>query len=184
MTAKTQKNHGAYKPTKNNAPTDRNTVLIPTDKVGIFYIAVQMHKAGLPENFIVEAVRVAQELEGAADLMHLWSEENDQNEKDEIIADLQDLVDASKQKDKTEEMYVRFNDLESIAKDIRGFKDSLYQEVMKRGGISKLAELTGIPQPSLSRFFNSNSTPRRATLLAIAKALNLDGLAIDMKWST
>lgn len=78
---------------------------------------------------------------------------------------------------------IKFNDLEAIAKDIRGFKDSLYQEVVKRGGVSKLSELTGIPQPFLSRFFNSNSMPRRSTVLAIAKALDLDGLAIDVKWS-
>ena len=80
-------------------------------------------------------------------------------------------------------MYIKFNDLDAIAKNIRAFKDSLYQEVMKNGGISKLAELTGIPQPSLSRFFNSNAMPRRSTVLTIAKALNLEGLAIDMKWS-
>lgn len=180
MTAKTHKNHGAY---KIGASTDRHTDVSPTDIVRIFYIAVQMDKAGIPENFIIEAVRIAQELKGAADLMYLWSEEGDQTEKDEIIADIQDLIEASKQKEITEEMHVRFNDLDSIAKDIRGFKDSLYQEVMKRGGISKLAELTGIPQPSLSRFFNSNAMPRRSTVLAIAKALNLDKLPIDMKWS-
>jgi DNA-binding phage protein len=81
-------------------------------------------------------------------------------------------------------MYVKFNDLDEIAKDIRGFKDSLLQEVIKRGGISKLAELTGIPQPSLSRFFNSNAMPRRATVLTIAKALGLNKLPIDMKWSS
>lgn len=70
---------------------------VPTGKVGIFYIAVQMHKAGIPENFIVDAVRAAQGLDGAADLMHLWSEESDQTEKDEIIADMQNLIDASNQ---------------------------------------------------------------------------------------
>ena len=70
---------------------------IPTGKIGIFYIAVQMHQAGIPENFIVQTVRIAQELDGAADLMHLWSEESDQIEKDAIIVDIQDLIDASNQ---------------------------------------------------------------------------------------
>lgn len=50
---------------------------------------------------------------------------------------------------------------------------------MEQGGISKLAELTGIPQPSLSRFFNSNAMPRKATVLKIAKALNLDEIKIN-----
>jgi DNA-binding phage protein len=46
------------------------------------------------------------------------------------------------------------------------------------GGITKLAERTGIPQPSLSRFFNSVSMPRKSTLLKIAEALNLTQLEI------
>ena len=152
-------------------------------QVELFNIAVKMKKSGLADSFIVNAVRTALNLEGASDLMYLWANERDCEEKNEIIADLQDLIDASSQKAKSEEMYIRFNDLESIAKDIRGFKDTLYQEVIKRGGVSKLSELTGIPQPSLSRFFNSNAMPRRSTVLAIAKALNLSGLVIDVKWS-
>ena len=73
--------------------------------------------------------------------------------------------------------------MDAIAKNIRAFKDSLYQEVMERGGINKLSELTGIPQPSLSRFFNSNAMPRRSTVLRIAKALNLDEIKMDILWS-
>ena len=53
---------------------------------------------------------------------------------------------------------------------------------MEQGGISKLADLTGIPQPSLSRFFNSNAMPRRDTVLKIAKALNIDQIKIDAFW--
>lgn len=149
----------------------------------LFSIAFKMKESGLADLFIVNAVRTALNLDGAADLMRLWVKENDNAERDEIIADLQDLIDASNQFGKSEEMYIKFNDLEAIAKDIRGFKDSLYQEVIKRGGVSKLSELTGIPQPSLSRFFNSNSMPRRATVLAIAKALDLGGVVLDVKWS-
>jgi DNA-binding phage protein len=152
-------------------------------QVELFAIAVEMKKSGLADAFIVNAVRIALNLNGASDLMHLWAKESDNEERDEIIADLQDLIDASEQKNKVEEMYIKFNDLESISKDIRGFKDTLYQEVVKRGGVSKLSELTGIPQPSLSRFFNSNSMPRRSTVLAIAKALDLSGIAMDVKWS-
>lgn len=181
MTVKAQPKQNKHKVQGNIS--GKNLRFIPADQMKLFTIAIQMHKAGLADAFIVEAVRAALELEGAADLMHLWSEENAQQEQDEIVADIQDLIDANNQKNKTEEMYVKFNDLDEIAKDIRGFKDSLYQIVMERGGISKLAELTGIPQPSLSRFFNSNAMPRRATVLTIAKALNLDRLPIDLKWS-
>src|SRR5437016_3228533 len=106
-----------------------------------------MKKLGLADAFIVSAVKTALEFEGVADLMHLWVEEKDSQEKEEIIADIQDMIDACAQKEKTEEIYIKFNDLSAIAKNIRAFKDSLYQMVMERGGISKLAELTGIPQP-------------------------------------
>ena len=92
------------------------------------------------------------------------------------------MIDVTCQNESSSQMYVKFNDLEMIAKDIRGFKDSLYQIVIERGGVGKLAELTGIPQPSLSRFFNSNAMPRRSTVLVIANALNLDKLPIDLKW--
>ena len=51
-----------------------------------------------------------------------------------------------------------------------------------KGGISKLSELTGIPQPSLSRFFYSASMPKRITLLKIAKALNLSQVEIATEW--
>ncbi len=114
--------------------------------------------------------------------MNLWNKEKDQKEREEIVADIQDMVDECIQKGKSEEIYVKFNDLKAISKDIRAFKDSLLQLVIEQGGITKLSEITSIPQPSLSRFFNSNSMPRRSTILKIAKALNLDELKINLLW--
>jgi len=55
--------------------------------------------------------------------------------------------------------------------------------VDKKGGIKKLSTLTGIPQPSLSRFFGSSSMPRRNTLFKIATALNLSGVQIATEWT-
>lgn len=153
-----------------------------SQQMKLFNIAVQMKKSGLSDLFIVSAVRLALEYEGVCDLMNLWMNEKNKIEKEEIIADIQEMIDACSQKENVQATYIKFNDLEEIAKNIRGFKDSLYQIAMERGGISKLANLTGIPQPSLSRFFNSNAMPRRATVLAIAKALDLNGIAIDVKW--
>jgi len=145
-------------------------------------IAVKMKKEKLSDIFIVTAIKTALEFEGVADLLNLWSKEDEKNEKEEIISDIQDMIDACNQKETSDEIYVKFNDLDAIANNIRAFKDSLYQKVMEQGGISKLAVLTGIPQPSLSRFFNSNAMPRRATVLKIAKALNLDEIKIDILW--
>ena len=100
-----------------------------------------------------------------------------------IVADLQDMIDDCAQRDLQEAPYVKFNDLPTIAAQIRAFKDRLRMIVEERGGVTKLAEATGIPQPSLSRFFNSTSRPRRSTLLKIAKALELDANQIATEWS-
>ena len=152
------------------------------NEIKLFKIAIQMEKEKLPNFFIVTAIKTALEFEGVADLLNLWSAEADKNERNEIISDIQEMIDACNQKEKSREVHVRFNDLEAIANNIRAFKDSLYQKVMQQGGISKLAKLTGIPQPSLSRFFNSNAMPRRDTVLKIAKALKLEEIKIDALW--
>ncbi|MBS0351066.1 MAG: helix-turn-helix domain-containing protein [Proteobacteria bacterium] len=149
----------------------------------LFKIAIEMKKSGLSDVFIVASVKTALSFEGVADLINLWKKAEGQKEREEIVADIQDMIDECSQTSKTEELYVKFNDLEAISKDIRAFKDSLLQLVVEQGGITKLSEITGIPQPSLSRFFNSNSMPRRSTILKIAKALNLDELKINLLWS-
>ena len=79
--------------------------------------------------------------------------------------------------------YIRFDDLESIAKDVRKVKNELLMTVNQRGGITQLSRLTGIPQPSLSRFFNTNSMPRRGALLKIAKALDSSAVQIATEWT-
>lgn len=152
-------------------------------KVELIEIGSMMHKKGLSNSFIAAAVETAFEFEGVYDLMKMWLEENDTKEQDEIIADIQDLIDDCSQKDKIEGVYIRFDDLDSIAKNIHQFKDNLRLEVDKQGGLNQLAQLTGIPQPSLSRFFGSSSMPRRNTLLKIAKALNLSQVQIATEWS-
>lgn len=149
----------------------------------LYQIAIKMKKSALSEQFIVDAVRIASGSEGVFNLMQFWEDEKDKKERNEIVADIQDLIDDSSQKGIVEKEYIRFNDLDSVARNIRAFKDSLLATVTERGGISQLAQLTGIPQPSLSRFFNTNTMPRRATLLKIAKALKLDKLKIEEKWT-
>lgn len=154
-----------------------------SNDVELFEIAHQMKIALLPDNFISAAVKTALVYEGVADLLKLWRDEVDADERNEIIADIQDLIEDCQQRKKEELPHIKMNDLDAIAKDIRAFKDSLLHLVDQKGGISHLAELTGIPQPSLSRFFNSNSMPRRTTLLKIAKALELDAVEINTPWS-
>jgi DNA-binding phage protein len=151
-------------------------------KVELIEIGSLMHKAKLPNTFIAAAVETAFAYEGVYDLMKMWAEETEKKEREEIVADIQDLINDCAQKDKVEGVYIRFDDLERISGNIRGFKDALILKVNERGGLTKLSELTGIPQPSLSRFFNSASVPQRATLLKIAKALGLSQVEIATEW--
>jgi len=159
--------------------THRNSESEGNNKIVLFEIALEMKKADLPKMFIVDAVRAALDFEGISNLMKLWRNEKEPEEKNEIVADIQDLLDACLQKEKIEESYIKFNDLETISKHIRDFKDSLLSVVTQNGGITRLAELTEIPQSSLSRFFNSNAMPQRSTLLKIAKALGLDEIKME-----
>jgi DNA-binding phage protein len=157
--------------------------IAPNLQVELFEIGAAMNQEKLSDSFIAQAVRTAMEFEGVYDLMKMWEKESDPTERAEIVADIQDLIDDCEQRDKAEAPYVKFNDLDEIAKNIRAFKDGLLQIVTQNGGLKRLSEMTQIPQPSLSRFFNSTSMPRRVTLLKIAKALKLDAVKIATEWS-
>lgn len=146
-------------------------------------IGHEMNLAGLPEGFVNSAVKTALDYEETLELMVMWLEETDKDERDDIIADIQEMIEDCEHKGKVEGVYIPFDDLERIGKDIRAFKNSLRLIVEDNGGIKKLSELTGIPQPSLSRFFNSAAMPRRTTLLKIARALNLSDVQIATPWS-
>lgn len=153
----------------------------PHHEVELFQIAHQMKLAGLSDEFISAAIRTALEYEGVSDLVMMWANETDPIERDETVADIQEMIDECSQSIEAAPQ-VHFNDLNAIAKDIRRFKDSLLEIVMKQGGIKQLSEKTGIPQPSLSRFFNSNAMPRRATLLKISRALKLHAIEVEERW--
>jgi DNA-binding phage protein len=77
---------------------------------------------------------------------------------------------------------IKLTDLDAISENVQAFKDRLRLVVESKGGITKLSEMTKIPQPSLSRFFNSGAMPRRTTLLKIQQALGLDQIDLDARW--
>lgn len=161
----------------------RAQVLESNRQVELFEIGVKMKQQKLSSNFIVAAVRTATEFEGVYDLMKMWEAESDKKDRAEIVADIQDMIDDCNETEVGESPYVKFTDLDKIAQDTQKFKDNLRMIVDSRGGIGELAKLTGIPQPSLSRFFASASMPRRSTLLKIARALKLDAVAIATEWT-
>jgi len=157
--------------------------LTPEQDLNLFNIASKMRTSGLPSDFISVAIRTALDYEGVADLIFLWADEDDKEEQGEIIADIQDLIDDCKRSSVEEYPLIKLKDLEQIRSHIREFKDGLLKIVNENGGINKLAKLTHIPQPSLSRFFNSNSMPRRQTLLKIGAALKIDAVQINTSWA-
>lgn len=155
----------------------------PEHDVELYAIGTAMKEARLPVAFISSAVRTAGEFSGVYGLMKLWQQTQDAQERVEIVADIQDMIDDCAQKSKETAAYVRAEDLEAIAKNITKFKATLLATVEEHGGVTKVAKLTGIPQPSLSRFFNSAAMPRRRTLNKIAQALGLDASKIAIEWT-
>ena len=154
------------------------------DNLHVLDILNEMRRVGLASTFICSLMENCQRYEGIRDLMQMWLEETEIKERDKITADLQEsLNDIMDLPQKSEERpYLRFDDLDEIRRDVLDFKKQLRNEVDRHGGISELARKTGIPQPSLSRFFSSSAMPRRTTLYKIAKALNLPESAIGFKW--
>lgn len=69
-------------------------------KMELIEIGHEMNQAGLPKNFITNAVTTAFEFEGVYDLMKLWLDETDEGERQEIVADIQDMIDDCSQKEK------------------------------------------------------------------------------------
>jgi len=156
----------------------------PEQKVEVYQIASTMAQAGLPAIFIAGAVALASDYEGAYDLMKLWSQEDEQEEKEQICADLEELIDEHLElpRQPTAKPRLDFDQLESVGDSIVAYKKKLRDLVDARGGITRLAQKSGMCQPSLSRFFNSASMPRRTTLYRIAHALDLPETEIVTEW--
>ncbi len=157
----------------------------PDQQIEVYKIAVAMHEAGLSNTFVSEVVAMAQSYEGAFELMKLWSEESEQRERDEIIADLQDEVERLREAPQQpfRAPRINFDELDHNAEQILKFKKELRALVDRWGGIAKLARETGMPQPSLSRFFKSAAFPRNTTIYRIVEALMPKDSAPSLNWS-
>lgn len=153
-------------------------------KVRLYEIAAEMARSGLSSSFIVGAVELASDSEGIYDLMELWSSEDEPGERGQIEADIQEAIDEAAEQAPgiTRRNAIRDRSLDGIARKVVAFKSELRRKVDRWGGVSKLAEATGMPQPSLSRFFNTASMPRRITLYKIARALDLPDEEIVFDW--
>ena len=156
----------------------------PKQVMKLASIMVEMEGAGLERDFIVAASELARSDQGVSDLMALWRGAT-KSEKDEIIADIQDSIDdyADAPAAPVKKPYIKFDQLGEVAQQIMAKKAKLREIVERHGGVSAVAQKTGIPQPSLSRMLNSPSMPRRSTLYRIANALDLPETEIVSEWT-
>lgn len=145
-------------------------------------IVTAMANAGLERGFIVHSDQLARVDQGAYDLMELWMDAESEQDRDEVIADLVEILEDYRQRKHEQKPYVRFDDLDHIAGNVREHKKRLRDLIDRHGGVSAVAKKTGLPQPSLSRMLNSASMPRRATLFRIAKALGVSETEIVGEW--
>lgn len=150
----------------------------------LFEIADQM-RISTSDAFVASLLHFAHEYRGLADLMHLWAENmEDAAEQAEILADASDLLqDIDGGALRHEASTIRFDDLDGVREDVMAFKDALRLEVESKMTLTELAEKTGMPLPSLSRFFSQPSMPRRATLLKISEALGVNELSVQTEWT-
>lgn len=138
-------------------------------------IAKAMKVTSLPEPFITAILDAARDNRGIYELMVLWQEAGDETDRDEAVADLQELledIEGSPNRPVTKP-YIAFDQLDEVGQRVQVAKRKLRDLIDRHGGVSKVAQLSGIPQPSLSRMLNSASMPRRTTLYRIATALDL-----------
>lgn len=149
-------------------------------------IVKSMKGQGLPEPFLVAVLDYVRNNRGIYELMVLWQEAEDPADRDETIADLQELLEDLEGRPARPVMkpYIAFDQLDEVGQRVLAYKRKLREIIDRHGGVTKVAELSGIPQPSLSRMLNSASMPRRTTLYRIANALQIPEteVAADFSW--
>lgn len=133
-------------------------------------IALNMIVRGLPETFVLRTVALARESEGVEDMLHLWNEFP--SERDAIVAELQAALDNRELSSLASEVESA-PDAERVLDERLRLKAHIRSLVEARGGVQRVAELAGLPQPSLSRFLNTPSEPRPATLHRLARAMRV-----------
>jgi hypothetical protein len=148
-------------------------------------IVVAMERGAVDRTFIAAAWELACSDQGVFDLMALWRDTPDPKERAEIVADIQESI--SDYEDAPpkplRKPYVKFDDLDEIARRVLEYKKHLRDLIDRNGGVSAVAERSGIPQPSLSRMLNSASMPRRSTLYKIANAIDAPESEIVTEWA-
>jgi DNA-binding phage protein len=150
-------------------------------------IATQMRAGGLPEDFVASALALARTSRGVYELMALWEEASTEQDRDEVIADIQSVLEeehGERVSEPVKKPYLKFDQLDDAVARITAAKKKLRDLIDRHGGVTKVAAISGIPQPSLSRMLSDASLPRKTTLYRIANALDVPETEIvtDFTW--
>lgn len=142
------------------------------------FVAIQMINEGLSETFVLRALSLARESEGVEDMLYLWRDEP--GERPAIEAEIQAAIEDREPAGSAVEIQDGPAADRLIGERLRQ-KEHIRALVAAHGGVSRVAEAAGIPQPSLSRFLNTPSEPRPATLhrLAVAMGLTVADLSVQ-----
>ncbi|MEY4549577.1 MAG: hypothetical protein RL685_5772 [Pseudomonadota bacterium] len=156
----------------------------PDQVIELAGIVLAMERRAIDRSFIASVSELAGTDQGVFDLMALWHDASDPKERDEILADLQeslsDYEDAPAKP--LRKPYIGFDNLDEVARRVVEYKRGLRELIDRNGGVSAVAQKSGIPQPSLSRMLSSASMPRRSTLYKIANAIGAPESDIVTEW--
>jgi DNA-binding phage protein len=141
-------------------------------------IGIEMVVGGLPYAFVLRVLDLARESDGVADLIHLWAEAPDADERREVEADLQGMIEDREPAGEPLAV-VSVDSGDQLLDERRRRKDHLRRLVEEHGGVSEVARRAEMPQPSLSRLLNSMSEPRPATMKRLAEAMRLSVSALS-----
>lgn len=136
-------------------------------------VAMAMVDSGLPFEFGLQVVAVARETDAILELASMWEAETDAAERDETIVALQRLLDDYEQPVRAGQGLADEAEADVWADQIAKWKLRLRGRVDAAGGVSAVARLANMPQPSLSRILHDFSVPRHATLVKLAQVLGV-----------
>lgn len=74
--------------------------------------------------------------------------------------------------------YIHIDDVEGVMSQFSDFQKELRKAIDLRGGVTKVSNETGLPQPTLSRMMLSIARPKYSTIRRIADALNIEKIPV------
>lgn len=110
------------------------------------------------------ALSLAQRDPALFELMEQFLDAGEHEQREQVVAELTEALEHKPD-------VIDFEEFARVEEGVLAFKRRLRETLDAHGGVSEVARLAGIPQPSLSRMLSSPSMPRKTTLLRIARAL-------------